>query len=372
MNNQETQNNENSKLSDPKKQNRNLRKLMLKKHFAEALRENNMLPLMVTPMETMQINVGKVCNMSCTHCHVGAGPDRKESMPDKVVDRVIDIFKTSSIPNFDITGGAPELHPRFKEIVRRVSLPGRKVIHRCNLTAIMTKPLRDIPDILAEHKVEIAASLPCYEPIDNDKQRGGGSFDIAIQAIRHLNSLGYGKEDSGLTLNLIYNPNGFFLPGNEAELQVKYKQELKDNFGVAFNNLFALTNIPIGRFLDSLIKQGCLDEYMTLLVNAFNPEAIAPLMCRNTVSISWDGNLYDCDFNQMLDLKVEGTAPQTVFDWDTERLEKRAVVIGEHCYGCTAGAGSSCGGQTALFFSPIQERAGTCSLRKLSMAPAGA
>jgi len=346
MDNRETQNSEKPKLSDPKEQSRNLRKLMLKKHFAEALRENNMLPLTATPIESMQINVGTVCNMTCAHCHVGAGPDRTESMPDKVVDRVIDIFKTSSIPNFDITGGAPELHPRFREIVRSVSLPGRKVIHRCNLTAIMTKPLRDIPDLLAEHKVEIAASLPCYEPIDNDKQRGDGAFDIAIQAIRHLNGLGYGKENSGLTLNLVYNPNGFFLPGNEAGLQAKYKQELKDHFGIAFNNLFALTNIPIGRFLDSLIKEGRLDEYMTLLVNAFNPDTIAPLMCRNMVSISWDGNLYDCDFNQMLDLKVAGTAPQTVFDWDTERLEQRAVVIGEHCYGCTAGAGSSCGGQT--------------------------
>ncbi|MDM8524698.1 arsenosugar biosynthesis radical SAM protein ArsS [Desulfococcaceae bacterium HSG8] len=346
MDNRETQNIENPELSDSKEQSRNLHKLMLKKHFAEALRENNMLPLMATQIETMQVNVGKVCNMACAHCHVDAGPGRKEAMPDKVVDRVIDIFKTSSIPNFDITGGAPELHPRFREIVQRVSLPGRKVIHRCNLTAIMTRPLRDIPDLLAEHKVGIAGSLPCYEPVDNDIQRGGGAFDIAIQAIRHLNGLGYGKEDSGLMLNLVYNPNGAFLPGNEAELQAKYKQELKDHFGVAFNNLFALTNLPLGRFLDSLIKEGRLDEYMALLVNAFNPETIAPLMCRNMVSISWDGNLYDCDFNQMLDLKVEGTAPRTVFDWDTERLEKRAIVIGEHCYGCTAGAGSSCGGQT--------------------------
>jgi radical SAM/Cys-rich protein len=333
-------------ISDAKEQNQILRTAKLSRRFSEALNADGLLPLAATPIETMQVNVGKVCNMSCTHCHVDAGPDRQESMPDKVVDRILEIFTTSSIPNFDITGGAPELHPRFREIIQRVSLPGRKVIHRCNLTAIMTKSLEDIPALLAEHKVEIVASLPCYEMVDYDKQRGTGSFTTAIKALRHLNDLGYGKKDSGLILNLVYNPNGAFLPGNEAELQAKYKEELKNNFDIVFNNLFALTNLPLGRFLDSLHKEGQLEAYMTLLVNAFNPQTVAPLMCRNMVSISWDGLLYDCDFNQMLELTVDKRAPQTVFEWDTEQLEKRAIVIDNHCYGCTAGAGSSCGGQT--------------------------
>ncbi|MCP4607902.1 MAG: radical SAM/Cys-rich domain protein [Planctomycetes bacterium] len=333
-------------FSNAKEQNQILHSLKLSRRFSEALSAHGMLPLAATPIETMQVNVGKVCNMSCTHCHVDAGPDRQESMPDKVVDQIMDIFTTSSIPNFDITGGAPELHPRFREIIQRVSMPGRKVMHRCNLTAIMSKSLRDIPTLLAQHKVEIVASLPCYEMVDYDKQRGAGSFATAIKALSRLNDLGYGKKDSGLILNLVYNPNGTFLPGNEAELQAKYKEELKTNFDVIFNNLFSLTNLPLGRFLDSLLKEEGLEAYMTLLVNAFNPQTVAPLMCKNMVSISWDGQLYDCDFNQMLELTVDKRAPQTVFSWDTEQLEKRSIVIGNHCYGCTAGAGSSCGGQT--------------------------
>ncbi|MCI5146951.1 MAG: DUF3641 domain-containing protein, partial [Candidatus Electrothrix sp. AR3] len=267
MDNLETEPRPTLSFSDAKEQNQILRTAKLSRRFSEALSANGLLPLAATPIETMQVNVGKICNMTCTHCHVDAGPERQESMPDKVVDRILEIFTTSSIANFDITGGAPELHPRFREIIQRVALPGRKVIHRCNLTAIMSKSLEDIPALLAQYKVEIVASLPCYTMANYDKQRGDGSFVTAIKALRHLNDLGYGKKDSELILNLVYNPSGALLPGNEAEIQAQYKQELKTNFDIVFNNLFALTNLPLGRFLDSLLKEGQLESYMTLLVN---------------------------------------------------------------------------------------------------------
>jgi radical SAM/Cys-rich protein len=328
-------------------QNRTLRKLKLTKRFAMALRDNGWFPLSATEIEVMQLNVGKVCNQTCGHCHVDAGPDRKEVMSDEVLDRVLEIFETSTIGTLDITGGAPELHPRFREIVRRGSLPGRKVMHRCNLTAIMTKPHWDIPDLLAELGVEIVASLPCYTESNCDAQRGDGVFETSIKAIRRLNELGYGKEGSGLVLNLVYNPVGASLPPEEAGLQATYKRKLDEEHGLVFNRLFALTNLPISRFLEHLVAEGKLDHYMSTLVNAFNPQTIEPLMCRNMVSIGWDGGLYDCDFNQMLDLKVEKSVSQSVFDWDAQSLQSRSVVIGEHCFGCTAGAGSSCGGQTA-------------------------
>ena len=334
-------------LAKAKEQNRILRTMKLSKRFAESLRANDTLPLKAIPIETMQINLGKVCNQVCTHCHVDAGPDRKESMNDEILDKILEIFEGSSIPTMDITGGAPELHPRFREIVKRSALPGRKVMHRCNLTAIMTRPYWEIPDLLAEHKVEIVASLPHYIKETTDKQRGDGVFETSIEAIRRLNELGYGKEDSGLILNLVTNPDGAQLPRPEACMQIEYKRELKERYDIGFNSLFALTNLPISRFLDYLIQEGQLEEYMELLVNAYNPKTIEPLMCRNMISISWEGYLYDCDFNQMLELKVEKTSPQSIFDWDIERLENRSIVIGEHCYGCTAGGGSSCGGQTA-------------------------
>lgn len=334
-------------LSGPEEQNRILRTLELPKRFAAALRESGLSPLLPTPLEILQVNLGKVCNQACSHCHVDAGPDRKEVMSDEVLDKVLEIFETSSISTLDITGGAPELHPRFREIMRRGAMGGRKVIHRCNLTAIMTKPHWDVPDLLAELGVEIVASLPHYDQPHTDKQRGDGVFETSIEAIRRLNALGYGKDGSGLVLNLVTNPDGAVLAGDEACLEPEWKRELKARHDIVFNKLFALTNLPISRFLDYLIEEGSLQEYMTQLVNAFNPKAAEAVMCRNMVSVNWEGGLHDCDFNQMLELPLDGSVPQTVFDWDQARLEGRAMVQGEHCFGCTAGGGSSCTGQIA-------------------------
>jgi radical SAM/Cys-rich protein len=333
-------------LADPVVQNRTLRELRLTKRFGVALRESGLVPFRSTGIEIFQINVGKVCNQVCAHCHVDAGPDRKEVMSDAILDRVLEIWEQSAIPTLDVTGGAPELHPRFREIMRRGAATGRRVIHRCNLTAIMTKPYWDIPDLLAELGIEIIASLPHYAKPCTDKQRGDGVFDTSIEAIRRLNELGYGK-GTELVLKLVTNPVGAVLPGAEAVMECEWKREMQARYGVVFDRLLALTNLPISRFLDYLIETNDLDHYMTVLINAYNPKAAAAVMCRNTISVGFDGTLYDCDFNQMLELPVERRAPRTIFDWDLERLEHRTIVIGEHCYGCTAGSGSSCGGQVA-------------------------
>ena len=332
-------------LADPAQQNRTLDELRLSKRFAVALKESGLLPLRPTGIEVLQINLGKVCNQVCSHCHVDAGPERKESMSDAILDRVLEIFERSPIATLDVTGGAPELHPRFREIMRRGALPGRRVIHRCNLTAIMTKPYWDIPDLLAELGVEIVASLPHYAKPCTDKQRGDGVFDISIAAIRRLNALGYGKDGSGRVLNLVTNPVGAVLSGNEAAMEVEWKRELEARYGLSFNRLYALTNLPISRFLEFLIETDALECYMTKLVNAYNPKAAEEVMCRNMISVGWEGTLFDCDFNQMLELPLEGGAPLSILEWDFEQLLKRTIAIGEHCYGCTAGGGSSCGGQ---------------------------
>ena len=332
-------------LTSTREQMQLLRNAKMPKRFTKSLREEGWLPLPATTIDVMQINLGKVCNMTCAHCHVDAGPDRKEIMSDKVLDRILDIFENSQVTTLDVTGGAPEMHPRFKEIMQRAALPDRQVIHRCNLTAIMTRRFWDIPEMLAGLGVDIFASLPCYTEGATDTQRGDGTFTKSIEAIRRLNKLGYGVEGSGLTLNLVHNPVGAQLPGDQTLLETSYKQHFKEHYDIVFNQLFAITNQPISRFLEYLVEEEQLDHYMTLLVNAFNASTIEGLMCRNMVSISWEGDLYDCDFNQMLDLKVSKKAPQNVFDWDFEKLESRAIVLGEHCYACTAGGGSSCGGQ---------------------------
>ena len=248
----------------------------------------------------------------------------------------------------DITGGAPEMHPRFREIVQRCgALEGRKIMHRCNLTAIMTKPMWDIGDLLAEHKVEIVASLPSFKEKQTDAQRGDGIFEISIACLQRLNAMGYGKEGSGLVLNLVTNPVGAFLPGSQASMEREFKRQLKRKYDIDFNNLFVITNMPISRFLDFLVEGDVLIDYMTRLVNAYNPVAASSVMCRNTISIGYDGRLFDCDFNQMLEISVAPSAPQTVMDWDDAALQARDIVIDEHCFGCTAGAGSSCGGETS-------------------------
>lgn len=301
-----------------------------------------------TRLEIFQINVGKLCNQSCAHCHVDAGPDRKEeNMRPETFEKCLDILRRYDIPTVDITGGAPEMNPHFRRFVEECRKLGKHVINRCNLTIIMSNPkFRDLPEFFAEHRVEVVSSLPHYNARRTDSQRGDGVFDDSIGAIRLLNAVGYGREGSGLQLNLVYNPTGIFLPGNQASLEQEFKTQLKRKYDVDFNRLFAITNMPISRFLDYLLSNGSYETYMQTLLDAFNPAAVAGVMCRNTISVSWDGYLYDCDFNQMLDLKVAGEKTH-IDDFDLAYLNNRDIVLNQHCYGCTAGAGSSCGGQVA-------------------------
>ena len=335
-------------LADPANQITTLRGVGLQKSFQESLQDSELWPLRPSKIDIFQINLGRVCNQTCAHCHVDAGPDRKEVMSDEVLDRCLEIFEQSSISTIDITGGAPEMHPRFREIISRCgAMPDRKIMHRCNLTAIMTKPMWDIGNLLGENKVEIVASLPSFKEKQTDVQRGDGIFETSIACLRRLNEMGDGKEGTGLNLNLVTNPVGAILPGSQASLEREFKRQLKRRYDIDFNNLFVITNMPISRFLDFLVEGDLLIDYMTRLANAYNPVAAAGVMCRNTISIGYEGNLYDCDFNQMLEVGLDHKTSQTVFDWDLERLERRDIVIDEHCFGCTAGAGSSCGGETS-------------------------
>jgi radical SAM/Cys-rich protein len=325
-------------------QQRILGALPLERSFPEALADSGLLPLRATGIEILQINVGRKCNQTCHHCHVDAGPDRTEMMSDEVVDACLDVLAHTDIPTLDITGGAPEIHSRFDEIVERASGLGRKVIDRCNLTITQLPNYRYLPEFLAGHGVEVVASLPYFKEGQTDAQRGDGVFRQSIQALRDFNAQGYGQPGSGLELNLITNPVGAFLPGNQEELEVRWRRELRLRYGIEFNHLFTITNLPISRFLEYLQESGNLEEYMTRLVNAYNPVAAANVMCRNTLSVGWDGALFDCDFNQMLELPVAPGVPETIHEFDRALLDEREIVLGPHCYGCTAGAGSSCGG----------------------------
>lgn len=321
----------------------------LRHTFAGALADSGLLPLRATGLDVLQINVGRRCNQTCHHCHVDAGPDRKEVMPRDVVEACLALLARERVARFDITGGAPELHPDFREIVTRSAATGARVMHRCNLTAILLPNYADIPALLAAHRVEVIASLPYFQKRETDKQRGDGVFDESIEGLRRLNALGYGR-GTGLELNLVANPVGTFLPGAQRELEAMWKRELDRRYGIAFDNLFTITNMPISRFLDFLEERGQTVEYLTRLANAYNPAAAAGVMCRSMVSVGWDGRLFDCDFNQMLELPLDAAAPQTIFDAlaaPAGAIARRDVVVGAHCFGCTAGAGSSCGGATA-------------------------
>ena len=299
-------------------------------------------------IEVFQVNVGKLCNQSCAHCHVDAGPDRKqENMSREHFEKCLDILARHDIPTVDITGGAPEMNPHFRWFVEECRRLGKHVMNRCNLTIIVSNPkFRDLPEWFAEHQVEIVSSLPHYSALRTDAQRGEGVFEDSIKALQLLNAAGYGRPDSGLKINLVYNPTGNFLPGNQASLEADFKRQLKRKYDVDFNSLYAITNMPISRFLDYLLEHGHYESYMQSLLDAFNPGAVSGVMCRNTISVSWDGYLYDCDFNQMLDLKVDLPGRKNhLDDFDRFALENRHIVLNQHCYGCTAGAGSSCGGQ---------------------------
>ncbi len=302
-------------------------------------------PLTANGVEVLQLNLGRKCNQTCVHCHVDAGPDRTEDMSRATADRCLEILAATDIPTVDITGGAPEMSTQFEYLVRGARALGRHVLDRCNLSILLAKPFAHMVDFLAEHQVEVIASLPHYRKISTDRQRGDGVFEASIDALRRLNTVGYGR-DPELRLVLVTNPVGAFLPAGQASLEAEWKRELRRLHGVDFDALFAITNMPISRYLEWLESGGQLESYLCGLVDAFNPAAVRGLMCRSTLSVGWDGRLFDCDFNQMLDLEVGHGAPAHIDDFDLEALGRRRIVVGRHCFGCTAGSGSSCGGAT--------------------------
>ena len=295
--------------------------------------------------EILQVNMGKLCNLTCVHCHVNAGPKRKEIMSRKTIDRIVHWLTKAEIPTVDLTGGAPEMIPDFRYFIEQVKSlqPHRHVIDRCNLTILLERGYEDLPSFLAKNKVEIIASMPCYSPENVNAQRGEGVFEGSIAALQLLNSVRYGINPD-LPLHLVYNPAGTFLPPSQAELEADYKRKLRKHFGITFNKLYTLTNLPIGRFASYLRHNNKLEEYMQLLIDAFNPATIDGLMCRNTISIGWRGEVYDCDFNQQLGMQWENGARIFLWDVDPKEIENREIMTGNHCFGCTARAGSSCGG----------------------------
>ncbi len=318
--------------------------------FSEKVANLGYKPLRSTGIEIFQINIGKLCNQTCAHCHVDAGPDRKEEQMSRAhLEKCLEIIAYyPEIHTVDITGGAPEMNANFRWFVEEVSKLGRKIIDRCNLTIIVSnKRYHDLPEFFARHRVNVVSSLPYYNKNRTDAQRGEGVFEASIQALKMLNAVGYGQADSGLELDLVYNPTGAFLPGSQVALEQQFKRQLFNRYGIVFNKLYCITNLPISRFLEYLLQSGNYEQYMQTLVDAFNPTTVEGLMCRNTISVSWDGYLYDCDFNQMLDLKVSTPGCRHLDEFDMEVLRNRPIVLNQHCYGCTAGSGSSCGGAIA-------------------------
>ena len=314
-------------------------------YFRDKIAETGQAPLRPRKLEILQINVGYMCNQVCEHCHVDAGPDRKEIMTRETMEQCLEVIRNTGAHTLDLTGGAPEMNPDFRWFVEEASKAGiADFIVRSNLTIMRAnKKYYDLPEFFARYNVHVVSSLPHYTRGKTDKQRGSGVFDQSIKALQELNRVGYGMPDSPLVLDLVYNPSGAFLPGDQAALQADFKKVLMEDFGIEFNNLFTITNLPIARFLDYLVASENYEEYMTALVDAYNPAAVQNVMCTNTISVSWDGWLYDCDFNQMLGLKVASKVKH-IRDFQEDLLQDREVVISQHCYGCTAGAGSSCQG----------------------------
>ncbi|MCM2373964.1 arsenosugar biosynthesis radical SAM (seleno)protein ArsS [Aporhodopirellula aestuarii] len=313
-------------------------------YFDQKLCSSGLPTLRATSIEVLQINVGKLCNQTCTHCHVDAGPDRRESMSRETAEQIIGVLANNDIPTLDITGGAPEMNPNFRWLVEQARKLGRRVIDRCNLTILMANGFKDLPEFLAEHDVEVVASLPCYMEENCDSQRGDGVFKRSIGALKRLNQLGYGYPGSGRKLTLVYNPTGTSLPPSQHELEATYRDELKSRYDIVFSELHTITNLPISRFLDDLLRNDQLDEYMQKLIEAFNPVTVEGVMCRTMVSVDWQGNLFDCDFNQMLNMSLPADLPRHISDFDPARLGDRVIQTGRHCFGCTAGCGSSCQG----------------------------
>ncbi len=300
-------------------------------------------------LKTLQVNLGYKCNLSCLHCHVNAGPERKEMMSKEIVDHVITFLESGMVTQLDLTGGAPELNSHFRYLVTMARELGIHVIDRCNLTILLEEDQQDLADFLVANKVEIAASLPCYLKENVDGQRGKGVYDSSIEAIKKLNDLGYGKDGTGLVLNLVYNPTGPYLPPEQSSLEADYRRELGEQFGIFFNQLFTITNMPILRFGSTLISRGQFGEYMSLLKSSHQDSNLQTVMCRELISIDWQGFVYDCDFNQMLGLPlIAGRQPKPhISDLTGKDLEDNPILVADHCYGCTAGQGSSCGGALA-------------------------
>jgi radical SAM/Cys-rich protein len=311
--------------------------------FDDVLAERGLPPLTTARVEVLQVNVGKLCNQTCAHCHVDAGPDRREAMTRETARQVVELLERHEIPTLDITGGAPELNPQFRYLVAEATRLGRRVIDRCNLTVLLLPGQSDLVAYLADRKVEVTASLPSFRPGGTDAQRGEGVFARSIAAIRLLNDAGYGK-GGGLVLNLVHNPVGAFLPGGQPSLERDYRRELETRHDVVFDRLYTITNMPISRFLEFLERSGNTQRYMELLVQSFNPAAAGAVMCRTHLSVGWDGSLYDCDFNQMLGIPVDPGASSHLADLLEGGGLARRIRTDRHCFGCTAGAGSSCGG----------------------------
>ena len=313
--------------------------------FEEKLTENN-LDLRSTDIEILQVNVGKLCNQACKHCHVDASPTRTEIMKRETVDVCLKVLRKYNIPTLDITGGAPELVPNFRYFVTEARKTGAKIMVRHNLTVMFEKGYENLPEFFAESEVEVVSSLPYFLQQQTDAQRGAGVFDKSVEALKKLNAVGYGTDEK-LDLNLVYNPVGAFLPPEQTSIEADFRRELKNRYDIVFNNLYTITNMPIARYLDWLRRSGNEISYMQKLVNAFNPSTISGLMCRNTLSVDWLGNLFDCDFNQMLEMPVDVKVGQTIKDFSPEKFFNREIMTAAHCFGCTAGSGSSCGGTVA-------------------------
>ena len=333
-----------SPLADARKQRAILEAGGSQAPFALTLAEHGFGSLRACGIQVLQVNVGRLCNQTCRHCHVDAGPDRREVMSFETVQTCLAVLEKTCIPTLDITGGAPEMNPHFQHFVAEARRMRRNVIDRCNLTILLTPGHEHLPRFLAENSVEIIASLPCYLEENTDAQRGEGVFVRSVEALRRLNSVGFGRPESGLVLNLVFNPRGPTLPPAQCTLEEAYRHELLSRFGIVFNRLYTITNMPISRFLDDLLTAGRFEDYMSKLAMAFNPATCEELMCRTTLSVDWQGNLYDCDFNQMLDLPTSSAVPRHISEFREESLANRPIMTGQHCYGCTAGAGSSCQG----------------------------
>jgi radical SAM/Cys-rich protein len=308
--------------------------------FASKLADSN-IKLVSSTIDTLQVNVGKLCNQACKHCHVDASPIRTEIMQRKTIDACLNVLRNNAIKTLDLTGGAPEMIPDFRYFVTEAKKLGKHIIVRHNLTVMFEADQLDLPEFFKENEVEVVSSLPYFIAAKTDAQRGTGVFDKSVEALKKLNSVGYGIDEK-LQLNLVYNPVGAFLPPEQSAIEADFKRELKTRYDIVFNNLYAITNMPIARFLDWLRRTKNEESYMQKLVNAFNPNTIEGLMCRNQISVDWLGNLYDCDFNQMLEMPVK--SKQTIFNFDSKTLKNRTIATDNHCYGCTAGSGSSCGG----------------------------